>query len=107
MTHPALVSLTMFEAAGPRGVMSEKGIDFPMTEVFRKFLHATHIFSTTIAEPQARHRPVAIQALGLQDSSGNKSILLANLSGDSQDVELSAEQRRISLPPQSVITFSC
>jgi hypothetical protein len=90
-------SLTYYETTGWRGVMeteagsrlpelfpSEPGVVFPMYHVFADIGE----FSGKQIYPTHSTHPLLAEGLTLFDSSGHRRILVANLSGETQDLKI-------------------
>jgi D-apionolactonase len=82
-THPHVGSLTFYETAGPRGVVSETGEAWPVYDVLAALAEAQSVC------PASVDQPLAVAALGLVAADGRRSLLVANLTEQPQSVRTS------------------
>lgn len=103
ITQSELQSLTIYEASGPRGVISGDGRDYPMSEVFEHLLKSSSIFTVQSGSP------LEVRALGYVWPEGNRYLCLANLSDGPQVVDIqsndSSQRVEVLLEAESVHFF--
>ena len=99
LTHPRVRSVTLYEAYGPRGVIGDDAMAFPMTSSIERLLRCKHLFYGTCSSP------LKVVALGTETHDGNKHVLCGNLCNTTQSVQLHAagcRVRDITIPAESV-----
>jgi len=99
MTHPNMVSLTLFEAFGPRGVISDDGAEYPMSQPIESVLQSQWLLPCKSASP------LQVVAVGTQSSHGARCVLIGNLSAEELGVQFldpSGKVRQVRLAAESV-----
>lgn len=96
ITHARLHSMTMFEAWGPRGIMTDDGEDTPMTSVFDFVLQSRKVCATRTSQP------LHVQVLGGEWKDGKRSLLAANLAEQPVTIWLAGDNREWVLAGESV-----
>lgn len=102
-TNRHVASLTWYETVGPRGVMSDQGVPYPIGDVIAAVLGCQSCAGAAVS------RPLELAALGLVQSDGRRDILLANMSDLEQRVSLepsSPNAREIVLAPHQIESIS-
>ncbi|MCA9191652.1 MAG: hypothetical protein KDB03_07820 [Planctomycetales bacterium] len=96
LVHSKLESLTLYEVAGPRGIMSYEGTAYPMLDVCKYLLNQHEVASATTSNP------LSIVALGAEDGEGTRSVIVGNMSDqkvyvciDALESQLDAESFQI------------
>lgn len=77
-THPHVGSLTFYETAGERGILSESGQPWPLYELFAALAQAGQLAPTSVDQP------LSVAALGLVAADGRRSLLVGNLTEQRQ-----------------------
>lgn len=79
-THPAVESLTFFEAYGERGIIDESGKAYPVLDTLAWALRATAVM------PTLSSHPLDLAAIAIVTKDNRNLVLVANLSDHEQTV---------------------
>jgi hypothetical protein len=96
LLHSRLGSMTMFEAWGPRGIITDDGNDLPMTAVFDSVFKSCTMFSTRTSQP------LDVQVLAGGRADGERFLLAANLAEQPTTMRMSGGRQVWLLPPESI-----
>lgn len=102
--NPHVESLTWYETAGPRGVMSAEGQLYPVGDAIAAVLRSQ------ACAPGILDRPLEQAAIGLVHHHGGREIVLGNLTDCPQSIELelpTGEVRLIELAPYAIDRIEC
>ncbi|MFO0914708.1 MAG: hypothetical protein U0795_17250 [Pirellulales bacterium] len=103
MSDPQVTSLTLYEIAGPLGIMADDGQLWPVAEVLAALLGSAEV------APSTTTHPLEISAAGLVSSDGTRRVLMANLTLDDQTVavtDASGEIRHAKVAAESISMIS-
>lgn len=101
--HAQVDSVTLYETAGPLGIMTDQGQPWPVADVLAQLLASQSV------APAISTRPLQVAACGLEHSDGSRHVLLANLTLTDVTVELSGptgEPSPVVVPAESALVIS-